>query len=801
MVNEAQPVAYRSSCCVRESYPDYDPDAAAAAAKPQAWEAPPSAETAAKLEGSTAIIPIGTAPVTVPNGFYDAHLHLLDFFQETEGIAKVLEAMDECGVSHAAITGCPLKKNWSEFEKRMSDNVYNDTDILYYFGATDLYLLNQLKMLPPNQAGRFAPLMSGFKPTDRSSKKQVEALVSGHPEIVWRGMGKFFLRYSEITNLTTGPVASPLHPAFMMLMADAGLRNLPVIIQHNACSESTKPYKTGFEYTPEFAELLQKYPEVKVLWVDAGIYVRGQWGGYYKDLDNMLSENPNLYISITPEVLRCKKLTDKELVEIAEKHNDNVLVGSTTQGTFTKKSVYKKDWELIKKWAGALSKETYKKVTFQNGFAFYKQRNRRASNFRGDQGGFENKLMHQGTNSVIRSKSDKLHNEEEARRKDALPPAEKNRSLTGMKDGVLVDPSGEIKQVTIDVHLHMLDFLQKSAGTRKILEAMDGCGVEKAVLIGMPCCKKWSKDEPEQPLYYQDDNGQCYVYAYADQMIADAWLALEDDKRKRFAPVMASINPTDINAVSHIERMWLKYPGMWRGLGELMCRHDDLTTLLQEDETPSANHMAMRPLYEFCIEKEINCMVHQNADRTAEAEDDGDFEYLWEIEQVLDAFPDLKFIWCHAGVSRRTFEPTHHEMLDRLCASYPQLHIDMSWVVWEECVLDVETGKPRKCWCDLFEKHPTRFSIGSDQVGQFISPVGGNLLKPEIVKYWALADACTPETTRKVLHDNAETVWFSGWDVPTSDKGGRWRKIPPCIRAETLFHNAGYFEWQDEEMY
>jgi len=52
--------------------------------------------------------------------------------------------------------------------------------------------------------------------------------------------------------------------------------------------------------------------------------------------------------SITPEVLRCKKLTDKELVEIAEKYSDNVMVGSTTQGIFTKKSVYKKDWELIK---------------------------------------------------------------------------------------------------------------------------------------------------------------------------------------------------------------------------------------------------------------------------------------------------------------------------------------------------------------------------------------------------------------------------------------------------------------------
>merc|ERR1719230_959503 len=123
-----------------------------------------------------------------------------------------------------------------------------------------------------------------------------------------------------------------------------------------------------------------------------------------------------------------------------------------------------------------------------------------------------------------------------------------------MSDGVLLHDS-EIRHVSIDVHLHMLDFLQKSAGTRKIMAAMDGCGVEKAVLIGMPCTKKWSKDEPEQPLYYQDDNGQCYFYSYADQMVADAWLALPDDKRKRFAPVMGSFDPCDLNAIGHVERM------------------------------------------------------------------------------------------------------------------------------------------------------------------------------------------------------------------------------------------------------
>ena len=44
---------------------------------------------------------------------------------------------------------------------------------------------------------------------------------------------------------------------------------------------------------------------------------------------------------------------------------------------------------------------------------------------------------------------------------------------------------------------------------------------------------------------------------------------------------MAGFNPTDIAALDHVQRLWDKYPRLFRGLGEVMCRHDDLTMLLQ----------------------------------------------------------------------------------------------------------------------------------------------------------------------------------------------------------------------------
>ena len=115
---------------------------------------------------------------------------------------------------------------------------------------------------------------------------------------------------------------------------------------------------------------------------------------------------------------------------------------------------------------------------------------------------------------------------------------------------------------TIDSHLHLLDFLQKSSGTKAALSAMDECRVERALLFGMPCCKKWCAHNPKQPLYYQDDDGPCYVYSYADQMIADAWLALDDSARRRFAPTISAFDPTDKAAIDHVRRMYNKYPGV-----------------------------------------------------------------------------------------------------------------------------------------------------------------------------------------------------------------------------------------------
>ena len=110
------------------------------------------------------------------------------------------------------------------------------------------------------------------------------------------------------------------------------------------------------------------------------------------------------------------------------------------------------------------------------------------------------------------------------------------------------------------------------------------------------------------PVYHRAD-----VYSYADQMVADAWLALEDKQRERIAPCFASFDPTDLAAISHVQRMYYKYPKMWRGVGEVMCRHDDLTNMLLSKEVPRINHPALNAIYEFCIEVSLAILLQRGA--------------------------------------------------------------------------------------------------------------------------------------------------------------------------------------------
>lgn len=296
-----------------------------------------------------------------------------------------------------------------------------------------------------------------------------------------------------------------------------------------------------------------------------------------------------------------------------------------------------------------------------------------------------------------------------------------------------------------DCHVHLVDFLQHTEGIDAVLAAMDKAGVDEAMISGMPLVKQWSTNEPVQPKYYLEDDSRCYWYSATDVLVARELEKLSPEKRKRFHPFICGFNGKDRNAVEHVKRMLDWYPGLWHGIGEVMTRHDDLTALTY-GEVAHADSISLDPIYDLAAERDLPVSVHSNISSVWKR----DPIYLNEIEGAVKKHPKTRFIWCHAGISRRVEVPTLVAELRRMLTTYPNVYIDVSWVVYESDL--APEGKPSQQWIDLIEAFPKRFMIGSDKVGKF-----GDY-PTEIRKFDPLLARLKPETARGLAHDNFLSV-------------------------------------------
>ena len=296
-----------------------------------------------------------------------------------------------------------------------------------------------------------------------------------------------------------------------------------------------------------------------------------------------------------------------------------------------------------------------------------------------------------------------------------------------------------------DCHLHLADFLQHTDGAKAALAAMDLAGIDDTMVCGMPVVKEWSPNEKVQPLYYLDDDSRCYWYSATDPLVERELTALPPEQRKRFHPFICGINSEDKNAVEHVRRMLEWYPGFWEGIGEVMTRHDDLTALTYGD-VAHADAPSLDPIYKLAAELDLPVSVHSDISSVWRREP----LYLPEIENAVRTHQDTRIIWCHAGISRRINVPTLTTELRRMLKTYPNLWIDIAWVVFEDYI--AKGGKIDPDWVAMIEEYPSRFIIGSDKVGHFAT------YPEEMQKYYLLLDALKPETAKKVGHDNFLSV-------------------------------------------
>jgi len=296
-----------------------------------------------------------------------------------------------------------------------------------------------------------------------------------------------------------------------------------------------------------------------------------------------------------------------------------------------------------------------------------------------------------------------------------------------------------------DAHCHFVDFVQNTDGVDVLISNMDKAEVEEIIVFGLPVSKKWEFTEPLRPVYYDDDDSKVYYYSTTDIILARRLLQATDEQRERIHPFICGFNPTDMNAVDHINRMLEWFPGMWEGIGEILTRHDDLSRLTYGEQS-RANHPALDAVYELAAQLNFPVWIHSDIGTAGKSEP----IYFHEIEEAVAKHPDTTIVWCHVGYSRYLKIPTIIENAMSLLDNYDNAWVDLSWIVFDEQI--VQNGEIDKDWLKFVEDYSDKILIGTDKIGHYDTYVS------EIRKYDALLKELSPEAANKISHLNFDKI-------------------------------------------
>ena len=359
-----------------------------------------------------------------------------------------------------------------------------------------------------------------------------------------------------------------------------------------------------------------------------------------------------------------------------------------------------------------------------------------------------------------------------------------------------------------DCHLHLLDFLQngeflnedgkypgdewgitedgrysalpygdRGRRIQAVLKGLNRARVGHALISGMPFVKKWSVNQAfRRPKYYLDSSSRVVRARDTDHIIAGAIMdyraAYKDDPFKlaeldRLHPLVSGFDGTDLGAVDYVIKRIQQFPGVWKGIGEVMSRHDDLTNLSTGDR-PRGNHPSLLRIARFAGEVHLPVSIHHNIAPVSRSPDG--IELPVNLDELVELFRYCRdgveeeqrttFLWCHAGISRRvTIDNLPYWIGEVLKEFQGQVYIDIPWVVLEDYIY-----KDLNEWVNLISQFPDSFVIGSDAVG------GSSKLGKELHRYDDLLKALPEEVSTKVARTTFESL-VKGMEVKRAKAG------------------------------
>jgi hypothetical protein len=263
----------------------------------------------------------------------DAHIHLVNFLQQTDGLQTLLAAMQKANIDKSVIFGLPVRKKWAISEPEKPHYYLSDDARCYWYASTDEIVAYEYLQLPPAAQGKFAPLLCGFNPTDLLAMDYVEHMFHKYP--FWRGIGELCLRHDDLTALTIGERARVNHPALFEVYAFCAAKNLPVLIHQNSTAAL---HKGHFEYLGEVEEVLKKFPETLFVWAHCGYSRRLPHKNYFQMVTDMLRRHPRLYVDLSwiffDDIVVTPPANLPKWAGLVKEFSDRFMIGTDLCGHF-----------------------------------------------------------------------------------------------------------------------------------------------------------------------------------------------------------------------------------------------------------------------------------------------------------------------------------------------------------------------------------------------------------------------------------------------------------------------------------
>ena len=300
--------------------------------------------------------------------YSDAHLHYVDFFQESDGMEKLLTNMDAAGIDHVMLSGIPVAKKWHENEPKRPRYYAGDDAPVYWYSATDVLVAAALEELDEDQRRRFHPFMSGFNPNDKNADAHIRRMLELHPGL-WQGIGEIFTRHDDVTALTEGDTPRANNEALGRVYKLAAEFDLPVMLHSNITSKRER----NPLYQEELEQALAAHPDTRFIWAHAGTSMelhrhQEKLDFLHEVVETLLDRHANLYIDLSwtmlePYLLDEKGTPDVAWVELVERHADRFMLGSDVVGRFDSLG---KGMRAFDPFLDALSPATARKVARDN---------------------------------------------------------------------------------------------------------------------------------------------------------------------------------------------------------------------------------------------------------------------------------------------------------------------------------------------------------------------------------------------------------------------------------------------------